>query len=579
MKRILFGTFAAALLLASCAQNELAPVANGDEANVTVNLNLPKSITSRVYSDGNTATHLQYALYDVTYGAPTKLDKYTITNDEIHISKQINFTLVNGHTYRFVFWASSPNADGPYTVDFGDNDATFTIDYANQTDFFKANLEDLDAFFVCEDVAVKGDVQKTFELHRPFAQLNIGTNDYADAAAVGYKPDFSYVQVNQAYTTLDLMTGEVENPVTMTYNWNIVDKTQDFPVDGHEYMAMAYVLTGADEANLTNVVFSYRQEGVDEPEGNTRTFGSVPLQRNYRTNIYGSILTSDVDVNIVIEPDYYEPDFNVTGTEVTTEQAASDLASEGEDVRFGGDITCDVLTQNVYGQNWAAIIQNGGTIDGAGHKLDVGAYKSPTNSKENYGIWTSGGTIKNLTIVNAFRGIYAAEKMQEDLYIDNCVLKSAYTINTAGTTYDYAMHVTGTELYGWTTWAAFTEATFTDCKFLPSIAWPDTKEYWLCRAYVPTTFTNCDFDKDYTISLCPSNSEVVANFVNCTVAGEPLTRENIKLELMFYKTATEKGQQVIVHYNPEHKIKFVIDGQEYEETCPDDPHEGQTVEQ
>ena len=578
MKRILFGTFAVALLLASCAQDELVPAANGDEANVTVNINLPKNITSRAYSDGFTATHLQYALYDVTYGTPTKLDKYTVTDAEINISEQINFTLVNGHTYRFVFWASAPNADGPYTVDFGDNDATFTVDYANQADFFKANLEDLDAFYVCEDVAVKGDVQKTFELRRPFAQLNIGTSDYDDAAAVGYKPDFSYVQVNQAYTTLDLMTGKVEDPVTMTYNWNIVDKTQDFPVDGHEYMAMAYVLTGADEASLTNVVFSYRQEGVDAPEGNTRTFGSVPLQRNYRTNIYGSILTSDVDVNIVIEPDYYDPDFSVTGKEVTTEQAASDLASEGEDVRFGSDIKCGVLTQNVYGQNWAAIIQNGGTIDGAGHTLNVGAYTNTTNNKENYGIWTSGGTIKNLTIVNAFRGIYAAEKMQEDLYIDNCVLKSAYTINTAGSTYDYAMHVTNTELYGWTTWAAFTEATFTDCKFLPSIAWPDTKAYWLCRAYVPTTFTNCDFDKDYTISLCPSNSEVVANFVNCTVAGEPLTRENIKLELMFYKTATDKGQQVIVHYNPEHKIKFVIDGQEYEVTCPDDPHEGQTVE-
>ena len=33
-----------------------------------------------------------------------------------------------------------------------------------------------------------------------------------------------------------------------------------------------------------------------------RTFTSVPLQRNYRTNIYGSLLTNSVDFNVVIEP-------------------------------------------------------------------------------------------------------------------------------------------------------------------------------------------------------------------------------------------------------------------------------------
>ena len=307
MKKILFGTLAATFMLASCSQEEIYSPATGDEATVTIALGMPQ-IGSRAYSDGTSATHLQYAVYDVTSGTPTILDTYTVTDDQINISKQINFKLANGHKYRFVFWASAPEADGAYAVTFGENAATFKINTTSEyADFFKANLEHLDAFYVCEDLNVTGDIQKTFELRRPFAQINVGTNDYDEAAAVGYEPDFSYLEVTNAYTTLDLMTGEVDEAVTMKYNWNVINKEETFPVDGHDYMAMAYVLVGADEAEVTTVKFAYKQYGKDAQE-NVRNFGSVPVQRNYRTNIFGSILTSSVDVNVVIEPDYFQED-------------------------------------------------------------------------------------------------------------------------------------------------------------------------------------------------------------------------------------------------------------------------------
>ena len=309
MKKILFGMFAAtALLLASCSQGDFRAGQNGDEANVMVTLTTPQ-ITSRAYSDGTTATHLQYALYDVTSGTATRLDKYTVTDETINISKQINFKLVNGHTYRFVFWAAATNADGIYTVEFAEQAATFNIDYTTNADFFKANLEDLDAFYVTEDVKVTGDIQKTFELRRPFAQINVGTNDYADAAAVGYTPDFSQLVVSNAYSTLDLFSGEVSNPTKVEYSWNVINREESFPhePDTYEYMAMAYVLTGAEEAELVTVGFDYKNFNDGKVE--SHTFGSVPVQRNFRTNIFGSILTSDVDVNIIIEPDYSDPDF------------------------------------------------------------------------------------------------------------------------------------------------------------------------------------------------------------------------------------------------------------------------------
>ena len=564
MKKILFGMLAAAaVLFTSCSQDDFQPALNGDEATVTINLTTPQ-IASRAYSDGTTATHLQYALYDVSSGTAKRLDKYTVTNDEINISKNISFKLVNGHTYRFVFWASAPNADGPYSVEFADDAATFSIDYENYADFFKANLEDLDAFFVCEDLKVTGDVQKTFELRRPFAQINVGTSDYDDAAEVDYVPALSKMVVKNLYSTLDLFTGKASDEVEMTYNYNVINRNEQFPVSGHEYMSMVYALVDKGEASLVTVAFSYK-EGENTQE-ETRTFGSVPVQRNYRTNIFGSLLTNDVDVNIIIIPEYETPDYIVNGALVNSAAEASAAASKGEDVIMESDIINPELTENAYGKNWAAIKQNGGTINGAGNTLNVGAYSK--DGTETYGIYTTGGTIKNLTITNAFRSIMVAENVQEDLYIDNCVVKGAYTINTAGSTYNYAMHVTNSELYGWTTWSAFTNATFDNCKFLPSVAWPNTKEYWLCRAYVNTTFTNCDFDKDYTISLNPLSDDTIFEFNNCTVGGQPLTRDNINWEFVFYKVATEQGKKVDVHYTDSHKINFKINGVLYTETCP-----------
>jgi hypothetical protein len=67
---------------------------------------------------------------------------------------------------------------------------------------------------------------------------------------------------------------------------------------------MNYVLV-AQEQETVDVEFSYNNGGNYV---NDYTF--VPVQRNYRTNIYGSILTSDVEVNVVIEPAFEDPDNN-----------------------------------------------------------------------------------------------------------------------------------------------------------------------------------------------------------------------------------------------------------------------------
>ncbi|MBR5237148.1 MAG: hypothetical protein IKV26_00380, partial [Paludibacteraceae bacterium] len=81
-----------------------------------------------------------------------------------------------------------------------------------------------------------------------------------------------------------------------------------FPVVGYEYLAMNYVLVAA-EKTVVDVEFAHT--AVDASTAKTRTVGSVPVQRNYRTNIYGKLLTSDVEINVVIVPEYEEEEYGI----------------------------------------------------------------------------------------------------------------------------------------------------------------------------------------------------------------------------------------------------------------------------
>ena len=106
----------------------------------------------------------------------------------------------------------------------------------------------------------------------------------------------------------NVVNGEIKNQdITATFKENAIPSTEDwiFPVDEYDYLAMNYLLVGADKETV-NVEFKVKDETNGKEK--TRTVGSVPVQRNYRTNIYGNILTSDVDVNVEIKPGFSDDD-------------------------------------------------------------------------------------------------------------------------------------------------------------------------------------------------------------------------------------------------------------------------------
>ena len=345
---------AAALLSVSCqkAFNE-GGVSPDGTATVSVSLSFP-TIQTRAYSDGTTATKLQYAVYEGGSGSTLKkIAAYTKTDETINISKKVDFQLVTGRTYTFVFWAGAPSEENgwesPYAVNFEDGGATMEADYTSAV----ANDERYDAFFASVEKTITGDVQMSVELTRPFAQINVGTSDYDIAEAQNAAPDLSQVVVNSAYTKLNLVTGEATESASVTFGFNTIATEEMFPIKGYEYLAMAYVLASTkDEADKT-VSFSYKKEEDDNIT--IRTVGSVPVQRNHRTNMFGQVLTSTASVNVIIVPEYEEPDYNydqllfaaaVGGTAVLEDDVT---LPEGEKITFTRDAVVDMNGKTVTG--------------------------------------------------------------------------------------------------------------------------------------------------------------------------------------------------------------------------------------
>ena len=204
-KKLIIAMMAITMLFATSCQNDFEFEDFGENSVVSFNVTTPDMAT-RAYSDGTTATVLQYAVYDA---AGNELEDLTVTDATINRTAEVKLRLTTGNTYSVIFWAAALNA--PYSVDF--ETQTMTVDYTNA----KCNYEAREAFYKYYTFTVKGAQTETIELRRPFAQLNIGTNDYEESEKAGYVPTQSAVTVKKVYSTLDLVEGNVTTPVEVAF--------------------------------------------------------------------------------------------------------------------------------------------------------------------------------------------------------------------------------------------------------------------------------------------------------------------------------------------------------------------------
>lgn len=290
---ILLLAAASALIFAGACQKEEAVQPVEGTAEVTFTLG-QQGISTRAYSDGKTATKLSYAVYEA--GKDEAIESVTRGVTFTNLNATVKIRLAKGKSYDFIFWADAEGA--PYTFDAAKK--TVTVDYLSA----KANDESMDAFFAAKkNLAVDGDITQTVTLKRPFAQVNIGAFD-AIKKYLGFDPAKSQF-VTKAYKTLNLYDGTVADKADVTFAFaDMPAESEVFPVEGVDvdYLSMNYILVAADKA--TQALSIQVSDATDANNSPVVSIDNVPVQRNYRTNIYGNLFTSSVDFTMVINPEY-----------------------------------------------------------------------------------------------------------------------------------------------------------------------------------------------------------------------------------------------------------------------------------
>ena len=384
-KAIYLGAALAAVMTTSCSNDMDQFGTTTGDGNVVIQLQLPDNLATRAFGDGTTATNLKYAVYHS--GETNVVTQGTATFNGLQAT--VNLNLVNGKSYDFIFWADN---DGNSFYTFDADNQTVTVDY----DGLKGNDETRDAFFgQLINQEITGPATLSATLKRPFAQINLGTSDFDEVAVKAAYPVFSSSMTISTTlpTTLNLLDGNVSGATetVVTTSENRPDG-ETFPVNGYDYVSMNYILVDAAK-DVIDLTFSFKNDGT---QISNLSVASVPVQRNYRTNIYGAVFTSPTDLTITIEPNFNNPDFNNTQVVSTTEDFVNALNNPMiTEIELEAPIDLsDVNPENmIIASN--KILDLTSVVTEEGEAVITLAPQNPFDIKDGGSLTINGGTITN----------------------------------------------------------------------------------------------------------------------------------------------------------------------------------------
>ncbi len=220
-------------------------------------------------------------------------------------------TLLTGYDYKLVFWAdnvaSTTNlqTDNHYvTTDF----PTVTYNDGHQ---YMSSDDTRDAFYGVFDLNdFSGEVEDSYTLTRPFGQLNIFTTDCDEIKSDALKPAKVRMTFTSIPTGMDLINGSLTEPAEgaggVTGEISAIPDDVTSPVvTGARQLSFDYIFAPEGQQRMiSGITMNFYDANDSELDITAYSFPELPVQRNYRTNVSGALLTRSADLTITISKDF-----------------------------------------------------------------------------------------------------------------------------------------------------------------------------------------------------------------------------------------------------------------------------------
>ena len=202
------------------------------------------------------------------------------------------------------------------------------------------------------------------------------------------------------------------------------------------HLSMNYLLASTESA-IKNVSILLANGDDEADEVNTIAVPNAPIQRNYRTNIVGRLLTADGEFKIIVDPVYTGEHTSVNGGEFQTSSISlndvyyKDIASalaaavDGDVIKIGtGEYN---LPQNINLKNNA---QGTITFEGVGENTVINIPKNQWNNNALPGCYATNLNLKfeNLTIKTNNDWMTGGFGAAKAVAFDECTIIGGYHV-------------------------------------------------------------------------------------------------------------------------------------------------------
>lgn len=322
-------TIAAAtlLLLTSCQRDELQGGSiSGEEVSVSISAVMPDGGSAVVKSDtepgdGSLANRCIMQIYYLPDGESGSADPIPY-GDRVTVAvsgmKALfpDQRLVSGHDYRFVFWADhvtdNSSAEALAQDLHYDTEEFPIVSFKEEEDgtlSYSSNDDTRDAFFAADVRNISGPSSLSFDLKRPFGQLNIITTDWDaipdDEDVIKHlRPSKVKLEFSSLSNSIDLVSGNVTGSVNISSE---VVPVSLVPENGDsKQLSFDYIFAkDGEQTVLAEFTMDFLlADGTTQVTDESYTFTNIPVQRNYQTNVRGNLLTDRTGVEIEVVPDF-----------------------------------------------------------------------------------------------------------------------------------------------------------------------------------------------------------------------------------------------------------------------------------